>query len=204
MEELSDDYDSSSFDGSVQDTIPSRPSFKKSRNAKKPVTNANHKYQFAYDLQAIDGEISFSKQVVVAIEISNDCYNKTWDELKELLRSPNASKYVLSKPRIIPRCKNGQVYLFEGFRRFLHFSIGPIAFVQFKKVFGLGKVQNQVSDDRLLLISNVGENSKDFRMKKAMLLATTAGKRWLVHLLQCKKSSKRVPYNINFGFTDRK
>ena len=164
--------------------------------------DGNARYQFAIDLQKMDTNPSFHNQVVVAMKVTREVRFISWTELKRLLKS-SKKQYVI-EIRIIPRCRRGQVYIFDGFREFVHFSIGPIAWQEMKYIFSLPKYKYQFESSNVLIDSNMHPKKHNNKAEHIIRLATDVGRSWLKHLLSTKRSKKRVPCNISMGFTDLK
>lgn len=161
------------------------------------------KYKFAYDLQKMDENPKFGSQVVIAIELSNDCNNMSWEDLKRALKSSKQSQFLLSKPRALHRCVSGQVYVFDGFKKFIHFSVGKRGFLELTTCITFDDPKDQIDDNQVYLRSYIGKET-DSRTKKTLDLARNVAMLWVPTLLQTKKTSTRVPYQMNFGFTDMK
>ena len=165
--------------------------------------NDIHRYQFAIDLQKMDNNPDFHDQVVVAIEVTNQASFCTWSQLKKFIRSGKINEIINGKIRVIPRTRNGQVYIFDGFRTHLHFSIGPKAWKEMKSVLLLPNYAFDLRNETMLLMS-AKKKRNDTEFQNVLNHAKKLAIQWLPYLLSTKKSNKRVPFHINIGYTDMK
>ena len=169
------------------------------------------KFQFAYELHGMDEAPSFQRQYLVAIEFEADTVlkNMSVDELMKKFKKGNFAG--VKSVTIIPRCENGQVYIFVGLRSKLHFTVGPKGYSKLVIIFSKSGVLRLVPNravfadsSELHLCPNL-TCCKTPAMSELMEYAVAAAREWVPILLDCDvKKRDRVDYSVNLGLTDQK